>query len=313
MAARPTLWRTGGERDMFQKELSESRNLSLISLVAGVCLFRPFLLEMLGSLSPSGLPPTAVPSCQGVCVVSMAAPDRSRLEVYQTLFLRELLGVQAAEGASAFIVARPPGLTVLARRARLLGVVVLTERLADGSGQWVVLDDSTATCGVRLLPDAVSPSAGDLLEVMGDLKAGPSAVYLDCSHSQLQTDPEYELIRWRTLQKQRQNEIHAVPQETFETTHRTLPAGSDAADVVMAERPYEAPPETAPCAQPISLRGAVMACLSLSGAGVTLPDLEVGVQQKGAIIESSSALVGLLANMEEDFLIYQNDGKYHLL
>ena len=268
----------------------------------------------------------------------MPPPERGRLDVYQTLFLRELAAAAAsAEEQGTFVIERSPGFTVFARRARLLGVVVYTETMADGR-QWLVIDDSTATCGVSLLrstpptpsSSALAPGLGDLLEVIGELVAGsgPSsvtAVHIDCCHFKTHTDPFYELSRWQTLRRQRQEEnegaAHAIPlrTESLATTCQSgLPSASKhdagAQDGIPPTSSQGAAVEMGDAVCQGGLRFAVLTCLA-SGGGVSLDELEANVAPEllNRVTTGENALLDLLADLEEEFVVYRNQDRYLML
>jgi hypothetical protein len=245
--------------------------------------------------------------------------ERARDHIFHTLFLRELLSARAGDDLGVFIITRPPGLTVLARRVRLLGSVVHAEIKADGS-QWVLLDDTTATCAVHLLPSLpfVPAELGCLLEVIGELASGEqvgikgstaSLVHVCCSHFKAQSDPLYELSRWRTLQQQRKDEYSKAAGGAQQGDRQTTTGQGDSAYQGAVDPAAEQPALS-------SLRNAVLAALGSDGGdGMRLVELVARVPQAltSGAADAAQAVEASLAELEEGFVVYRNQDRYHLL
>ncbi|KAL1521860.1 hypothetical protein AB1Y20_021511 [Prymnesium parvum] len=227
------------------------------------------------------------------------------LHVHYTLFLGELATSQAGEDGS-FIVHRPPGATVSATHARLLGHVSPSASAAEG---WLLLDDGTAALPLRMPSGSAPIPEHALLEAVGELApGGPSGhaagVHLRVEHFYLHRDAAYSRRRWRAMREQRA----AEGAEPCAPPRHQPPC--------LAAPPAALPPATPPgCSSACSLREVILGVLARAADGALLSDLQAAAAAHlqamggGQGNEGAAALERELEVLEEEFVVYRNEGQ----
>ena len=237
--------------------------------------------------------------------------------VHYTLYIRELCSCHF-DGVS-FTVARPPGHTVNAQKVRLLGDVI------EADGDWLVLDDSTASVEIFLL-NSERPTVGTLVEVIGELQVGcrphdgpwpdrrVQCVHIRARHLCVHEDPEYRTRRWRTLDQQRCSERDAPRPPPMAPATSLAPFHAPAATLQTngISDPPAAAMQTNGALPVPTLRDAVLEHLAAAAGGLSYTELHGRVTSLLAASNDGGAaeLGECLAALEEDMVIYRNGDRF---